>query len=197
MGRLTPEDAESTAEMIEALFTELNTLRDMADDTLDPSPPRVNEAAVRVALLNLMDVATEQDLKGTALTELPDPGVPAEDWEWVPTTELVKAINVGMQALVRDMATLRQAVAATSWGRELDVPRLRMAWNALADRQITGKGATLRVTDGEDGEVDLKVLFEPPMSNPFRPEVTDDELTPAQIVTGNMMSYAFTKRNSE
>lgn len=195
MGRLTPEDAEVTAQMFEDLFTELAALREIVHENFGEAlqPVRVNVAAVRVMILNLMDVATEQDLKGTPLSELPVPG--AEDYEWLPTTDLVLAMNTAMGALVRDLAVLRPMGGGL--GRELDVHRLRMAWTTLADRQIENPGATLRVTDDDDGDVGLKVLFEPPMTNPFKKETMESDLTPAQIVVGNMMAYAFKERKPE
>lgn len=195
MGRLTPEDAEVTAQMFEDLFTELAALREIVHENFGEAlqPVRVNVAAVRVMILNLMDVATEQDLKGTPLSELPVPGI--EDYEWLPTTDLVKAMNTAMSALVRDLAVLRPLGGGL--GRELDVHRLRMAWTTLEDRQIENPGATIRVTDDADGDVGLKVLFEPPMANPFKKETMEDDLTPAQIIVGNMMAYAFKERNAE
>jgi hypothetical protein len=198
VGRLTPDDAEHTAAMIELLFEELNALRYIVHEQVGEAllemhgatpPERVNEAAVRVALLNLMDVATEQDLKGTALTEMPEEHR-TDEWEWLPTVELVAAMNVGFGAMVRDLSTLRTPGMA---GRELDVQRFRMCWDVLKKRLINGDGATLVIVDGEGGEIDMKVHFEPPMSNPFKAD--NPELTPTQVLVGNMMSYAFTRAN--
>lgn len=199
MPRMTPEEAEDTARIIEALFADLQELRTEYQNNIGDGEDcgmRTHVASARVALLNLLDVATEQDLKGTALSEMPEEW-DGEKWEWTETAALARAIDHGMSALVRDLATLRGAVAASTWGRELDVKRFRMAWVTLSNRLIKGEGATVIVEEGGGGEVNFRVHFEPPMANPFKEEVDADELTGAQILVGNMMSYAFTRRNQE
>jgi hypothetical protein len=196
MPRMTPEDADFAARTIEVLFEDLNALRARVVSEEEPSDDngfRTHEGSARVTLLNLLDTATEHDLKGTALSDLPPEG-DGEAWEWLETAALAHALEHGMSALVRDMATLRSGLRGGN-GRELDVRKFRLAWETLKKRLISGPGVVVTLQDGERGEVDLKVVFEPPMSNPFNEE--DPDLSPAQVMVGNMMAYAFTRRNEE
>jgi hypothetical protein len=193
MPRMSTEDAEFAARTIEVLFEDLEELRTHAE-SVDPGSDaghRTHVGSARVTLLNLLDAATESDLKGTGLKELPVEG-DGEAWEWLETAALAKALDSGMSSLVRDFATLR---SSTTLGRELDVKKFRLAWDTLRKRLIDGPGVTITLKDGERGEVDIKVAFEPPMANPFNDD--DAELTAAQVAAGNMMAYAFTRRNEE
>lgn len=191
---MTPEEAEATAQVIEYLFADLEELRELSADEVGA---RTHIAGARVALLNLLDLATEHNLFGTTLSDMPEEHE-AEQWEWTETQTLVRAMNHGFGALVRDLAFLRSGVGGGG-GRELDVRRFRMTWETLSRRQIQSDGATIIVQDGEGGEVGVRVHFEPPMANPFKEDAaTDpDELTGAQILVGNMMAYAFKRRNQE
>lgn len=193
---MNAEDAERSAAIIEGLFSDLIALRDHAE-SVDPGfegGQETNVAAARVELLNLLDVATDSNLKGSALSDMPEE-YDGEKWEWTETQALVLALRHGMSALVRDMSTLR--VPTSGMGRELDVKKFRMALETLLARQIQGDGATIVITEGDGGDVNIKVHFEPPMSNPMKEDVGDSELTSAQILVGNMMAYAFTRRNQE
>lgn len=193
MPRMTAEDADFAARTIEVLFEDLNALRSRLVAVEEPSDDngfRTHEASARVTLLNLLDVAMESNLKGTALSDMPAEG-DGEAWEWLETAALARAIDHGMSALVRDLATLRSGVRGS--GRELDVKKFRLSWETLKKRLIQGPGVTVMLADGEGGEVDMKVTFEPPMANPFNDD--DPDLSPAQVMVGNMMAFAFTRRN--
>lgn len=195
MPRMSDEDVDFAARTIETLFEDLEELRSHAE-SVDPGTEaggRTHVGSARVTLLNLLDVATESNLKGTALSDMPTEG-DGEAWEWLETAALARALDHGMSALVRDLATLRTGVRGGS-GRELDVKKFRLSWETLKKRLIAGPGIVITLQDGEGGDVDMKVVFEPPMSNPFKQD--NPELSPAQVMVGNMMSYAFTRRNEE
>jgi hypothetical protein len=195
MRRLTGDEAELTAELIEALFSELHQLRGIVEGAGLEAPEQIHDATVRVMILNMLDAATEGDLKGSALLDTPELS-DRDAWEWLTADQLVKAINLGMSALVRDLHTLRYRPGENG-GRELDVQRFRMAWETLAARQLRGEGATVVVEDGSGGAVNLRVLFEPPALNPFKPGNSEEQLTGAQVMVGNMLAYAFKKGSGE
>lgn len=189
MRRMTGDEAELTAELIEALFSELHALRGVVEGAGLEAPPPIHDATVRVVLLNMLDTMTEGDLKGSALLDTPEL-TDRDAWEWMTADQLVKAINLGMSALVRDLHSLRYRPGENG-GRELDVQRFRMAWETLSARQLRGDGATIVVEDGVGGEVNVRVLFEPPATNPFKTGNSEEDLTGAQVMVGNMLAYAF------
>lgn len=199
--RLSGDEAELVAELFEGLFEELHALRGLAASNGLTPPDEISDATVRVMILNALDAATDGDLKGTALSDMPEIR-DGEAWEWQTADQLVRAINHGMSALVHDLVTHEQRVGRGDAKRQLNVEKFRMAWETLARRQLRGDGATIVIEDNPGGEVGIRVLFEPPLSNPFKKdedemEAAMDKMTPAQLVVGNMMSYAFMKRNEE
>lgn len=83
-------------------------------------------------------------------------------------------------------------------GQHTYIPQARVALLGLLSKarggDLVGDTTAVCITlrDEEDGEVNLVMEFDPPMTNPFKGEGAD-ELTPAQVMAGSMVAYAFEK----
>lgn len=108
-----------------------------------------------------------------------------------------------IEDLFEDLQDLRNESEDESCGMRTHIAVARVSllnlMNIARGGDLKGEDTSVTITirDGEDDAVEINVEFEPPMDNPFTREAVEAaELTPAQIMAGNMMAYAF-KRQGE